>query len=513
MSCPTAFLLDQIFDLIERKTKLKSELLRVEYLYKTFQQSAVLNHITFRIFEGETLVILGASGSGKTTLAQILGGLIPQDDGKIFFQEEPVCFHSLREAQALGIHIVQYSGRVVDALSINENIFIAHPKGFWIRKKKLLKRSKELTDIVSLPYDPSTLAKNLSPAEKPLLELAAVLNENPKLLIIDEPTFPSTKRINNKIFTVINKLKASGPSTLYFTQNIHEAMEIGDRILVLTNGVATGLFEKNGGNFNEERLLMAMAGDNKPLPPGNPPAISSCPVLEVRNLSNRLIKSLHLSLYKGEILGIVSPMGGSKKTLLQLIYGHIKKSTGTFFIDGKQVEINDTSTAIKNGIAYYATCRENSHLVTNLTVMENITLMATRHISSFGWIKPYIERHFAKFFLEQMNIPEELLYVPVRNLNYGMQQRIQFVQCLIRRPKIMLLYEPLSGIDIGAKNDIEQAIRKLADQGMGMIMASSHIEDMLKLCDRFIVMIDGQIKGEFSGLEASQSNLIGLIQK
>lgn len=491
---------------------MKSELLRVEYLKKTFQQSEVLSHITFSIFEGETFAVLGASGAGKTTLAQILGGLISQDCGKIYFREEPVCFHSLREAQALGIHIVQHSGRVVDVLSINENIFLANPKGFWIRSKKLLSRSKELAEMVGLQYDPSTPAKKLSSSEKSLLELAAVINENPSLLIFDEPTFPSTKRINKKMFSVINKLKVSNASVLYITKNIHEAIEIGDRILVLKNGIATGLFEKNGENFNEERLLMAMAGDKSPLPPGNPPAVLSCPVLEVCNLSNRFMNNISFSLYKGEILGIVSPMGASKKTLLQLIYGHIKKSAGTIFINGKQVEINDTRSAIKNGIAYYTADRENSHLVADLTVMENITLMATSHISSLGLIKPYIEQHYAKSCLEQMNIPVNLLHVPVCNLNYGLQQRIQFAQCLIRRPKIMLLHDPLSGIDIGAKSDIEQAIRRLADEGMGIIVASSHVEDMLKLCDRFIVMNDGQIKGELSGLEANQSDLIGLMQ-
>ena len=196
---------------------MKSELLRVEYLYKTFQQSEVLSHITFSIFEGETFAVLGASGAGKTTLAQILGGRISQDSGKIYFREVPVSFHSLREAQAHGIHIVQQSGRVVDALSINENIFLANPNGFWIRSKKLLNRSKELAEMVGLQYDPSTTANNLSSTEKSLLELAAVINQNPSLLIFDEPTFPSTKRINKKMFSVINQLKALNASVLYIT--------------------------------------------------------------------------------------------------------------------------------------------------------------------------------------------------------------------------------------------------------------------------------------------------------
>ncbi len=473
----------------------------------------MLNYISFSIFEGEAFVVLGAGGAGKSTLAQILGGLIPPDGGKIFFREEPVYFHSLRDAQALGIYIIQNPGRVVDALSINENIFLADPRGFWIRRKKLMDRSNKLSGLVGLPFDSSAPAKNLTSSEKSLLELAAVINKNPSLLIFDEPAFPATKRINKKMVSVIKKMKASNASVLYFTENIQEAMEIGDRILVLKNGVATGLIERNSEDFSESRLLMTMAGDKSLLPPGKPPSEFSCPALEVRGLSYRFIENASFSLYKGEILGIVSPRGDSKKTLLQLIYGHIKKSAGTILINGKQAEIKNTHDAIRNGIAYYTADREISHLITSLTVMDNITLMATRHISSLGWIKPYIERHYAKSCLELMNIPESLLHVPVCNLNYGLQQKIQFTQCLVHRPRIMLLHEPLSGIDMAAKNDIAQAIRKLADEGTGIIVASSHIEDMLRFCDRFIVMREGKIKGELSGVEANQSDLIGFMQK
>lgn len=491
---------------------MKSELLRTEYLCKTFQQDIVLNHVSISIFEGEAFVVLGAGGAGKTTLAQILGGLVQPDGGKIFFREEPVYFHSLRDAQALGIYIVQHSGRVVDALTINENIFLADPKGFWIRRKKLMERSNKLAGLVGLPYDSATPAKNLTSSEKSLLELAAVINKNPSLLIFDEPTFPATKRINKKMFSVIKKMKASNASLLYFTENIQEAMEIGDRILVLKNGLATGLFDRNSENFSESRLLMTMAGEKSLPPPGKPSTEFSRPVLEVRGISHRFIENVSFFLCKGEILGIVSPMGDSKKTLLQLIYGQIKKNAGSVLVNGKQVEIKDIYDAIRNGIAYYTADKESSHLITSLTVMDNITLMATRHISSIGWIKPYIERHYAESCLEFMNIPKSLLHVPVCNLNYGLQQKIQFTQCLVRRPQVMLLHEPLSGIDMAARNDIAQAIRMLTDQGMGIIVTSSHIEDMLMLCSRFIVMNEGKIKGELSGAEANQSDLIGLMQ-
>ncbi|MDY3751452.1 sugar ABC transporter ATP-binding protein [Christensenella minuta] len=491
---------------------MKTELLRVEFLCKFFHQDMILDHVTFNVFEGETLAILGANGAGKTPLVRILGGILQKDTGELFFREEPLFDYSLEKAQALGIHIVQHCGRIADSLTVAENICIpARPRG-WINHRKIAARAKALMGLVGLARSPYALTGDLCASEKSLVELAAVLNLGPRLLIFDEPPLPYSGSLGQKILNVIAHLKAKGSSVIYVTDNIRDALQVADRILVLRDGIAAGIFDRQSPYFNPRDLLTVMAGKGGGTQ-AYEPARRDDVIMEVRDLSCRVLHDINFHIYRGEILGIVGPMDSNKSVLLQLLYGFVRRTRGTILIDGEAVHIRSPKDAVRLGISYFTSMKEKSHLLPGLTVMENITLAAARRVSSLGWIKPHIEKHYAASLLEAFSIPPSLLSVVTGRLSSGLRQKIQFIQCLAAKPRIMLLYEPTNGIDLETKKEIREGIKRMAAEGCTFVVVSSNMQESLGICDRFLVLSGGAIKGELSKPEAEQSKIIELMQK
>lgn len=490
---------------------MKTELLRVEFLCKFFHQDMILDHISFNIFEGETLVLLGVNGAGKTPLVKVLGGILQKDSGDIFFYGEKLAAHSLEQAQCFGIHIVQHCGRVVDELSVSENICLpARPHG-WINRKKNFERAKELMALTGLERSPSEPTRNLCASEKSLLELAAVLNRNPKLLIFDEPPLPYSASVKQKFLDIILHLKKKRSSVIYVTDNIKNALEVADRILVLRDGIVAGVFDRKDPCFDQHQLLMIMAGKDKTAPSVRSKKHDDI-LMEAHDLSCRSLKNISLKLYRNEILGVVGPVDSNKSVFLRMLYG--VRDSGTILLDGVRTEIHSPADAIRCGIAYFTSVAADSHLVSNLSVLENITFAATRRVGNrFGWIKPHIEKHYALSLLEAFSIPAACLDFPVGELSSGLRQKIQFIQCLAVKPRIMLLYEPTNGVDLETKRDILAGIKRLAENGCTFVLVSSNLQESFELCDRFLILNNGAIRGEISKDEAEQSTIIELMQK
>ena len=468
--------------------------------------------MTFHIFEGETFVVLGASGAGKSCLAQILGGIWHMDSGQIFFQGRPVCFHSPEDAQALGVHIVQKHGKIVDALSISENIFLLRQQQFMIPRQQNSEQTKRLEHMVGLYRSPDTPAADLSGPEKSLVELAGALSADPCLLILDAATLGYSDITRQKMNHVISLLKQKKSSVLYATDSIRDALSIADRILVLRDGVAAGIFDTNEKKPDEHTLIAAMAGkDSIRLPQEH--KIKKHPVFEVQNLCSSLIANVNFVVNEGETLGIIGPAGGNKTVLLELLYGFLRKKSGSMLLDGVPIQIRHPADAKKYGIGYFTSDRSHSSLVSELTVLENISLCAAKKLGQFGFLKPHIEKHYAKELLEKMSIPLSCLQKPVGQLSSSIQQKVQLIQCMVHHPRILLMYEPINDIDLQTKQFFRRFIKKLAADGVSIVIATYNMEEAQDLCDRFIIIYDGQIKGELSKKEALQSSMIALMQK
>lgn len=491
---------------------LRTELLCAESICKIIHQKTILSHVTFQIFEGEAFVVLGASGAGKSCLAQILSGILHKDDGRIFLHGQQVQFHSPEDAQDAGIHIVQKHSKIVDALSISENIFLFREKHILIPRQQNSVITRNLEKLVGLRRNPDTLACELSEPEKSLVELASALSANPKLLIVDEATLGYSDFTKQKLRHIINMLKQRNSSVLYATDNIRDALSIADRILVLRDGVAAGILDRNSQAFNERTLITIMAGKDSIRFPAHH-AIDCRPILETRKLSSSLISNISFTVNQGEALGIIGPAGGNKTILLEVLYGYVKKTSGGIFLDGAQVQIRHPADALRNKIGYFTSDRSHSSLVPELTVLENISLSAMKKIGQLGFLKPRIEKHYAKTRLETMHLPSSCLHIPVGKLSSSIQQKIQLIQVLIHRPQILLMYEPMNDIDLETKKFFRNFIKNLSKEGVAIVIASYNMEEALNLCDRFIIMYDGQIKGELSKKEARQSSIIALMQK
>jgi len=490
---------------------MKRELLRVEFLCKKIHQT-ILDNVSFNVFRGEIFVVLGASGAGKTSLIQIIAGITPKDSGRIVYQSQPVCFNSAKEAQSRGIYIVHHFGRIVDALSIAENIFLAEQKYFWFQNKRLSLDALSLIEMVGLEHSPSTLTEKLSISEKSLVELAAVINANPRLLIIDAPPFAHSRHIRKKVHTVIGDLKKKGTSVVYVTDSIKDALEMGDRIMVMRDGIVAGIYERGSQNFCHSRLLKAMAGGTRPIPAGEH-EITGPTIFRVSHLSCRTVSDVSFSVRQGETVGIVSPMDGNNKILFQSIFGCLKKSGGQILIDEKAVEVDSAVDAVEHGIGYFSSDRQSCTLIPELTVLYNMTLTGAGRINRHGIIRPDFEKKHAEKCFQLLGLPVSHLDLRAEKLSRGMQLKIQLAQCLALAPRIMLLYEPTAGVDLASKTEICHMIQTLSEQGITIVIASSNIEEIMNICDRFVIMYEGRVKGELSRTEAMQANIIALMQE
>lgn len=490
---------------------MKIELLRVESLCKNIFNERVLDNISFSVFEGECVAILGASGAGKTTLANIIGGITQPDSGRMFVEENRIVLSSLQDAQALGIHIVRYPDNVIRSLSIAENILIHQKSTGIISKKKIYARAVKLLELVGLNKPVNLLAGKLTSVERALVDLASILNIEPHLLILDEPLLPYSTAAQNNLKGIIRALTAKKHSVLYFTPNVKDALAFADRLIILRDGIAAGVYEKSA--CTERQIIAVMAGKTQYEAKKTRLTREIQEVLEVRHLTSNAYHDINFRLYRGEILGLVGQYESGKSKVLTTLCGLPPRAQGEILLGGKPVNIKNPRVAHRLGIAYFSGVQRHSGLVPTMTVRQNISLRALNKVCRSGMINLKLEDHLAKTFAQSASLPLSLLDVPIGQLPYGVCQRIQLAQCAASsHGKILLLYQPTLRMDLASKKLICEMIYQLAEDGFSIIVASTEIEEMTNLCDRLIVMNGGYAVREFKKSEMDPEYLLALTQ-
>ncbi|AKG74739.1 sugar ABC transporter ATP-binding protein [Salinicoccus halodurans] len=473
-------------------------ILRMKDIEKGFNGNTVLDKVNFNVKAGEVHALMGGNGAGKSTLMKILTGVYQLDHGTIEIEDSKVNLGNPRDAQHVGVSMIFQEFSLIPKLTVAQNIFLhREPRTSlgMIDDKKMVKDSQRIMDDMGLSISPKDLVENLSVGYWQMTEIAKALSINTKILIMDEPTSTLTKTETEVLFSLIQQLKQSGITIIYISHRMDEIFQVCDRITVLRNGanVITAPCSEItmeelidhiiGGNMVKsfEWIERAKIEDQKPL-------------LEVKNLqSGSRVKNVSFSLHGGEILGLAGLMGSGRSETVRAIFGVDPVTGGEVKVRGEQVSFSSPKKAIQKGVGLVPEDRRSQGLVLGHSVRENMILSSLDKLSKNNVLQNQQANKEVEELVKKLNVKTDSTQKTISLLSGGNQQKVVLAKWLLNETEILLLDEPTSGVDIGAKIEIIDIIRELADAGKAVLVVSSEMTELLAMSDRVLIMKDGEI--------------------
>jgi ribose transport system ATP-binding protein len=486
---------------------------------KKFAGVTALNNVNLELHPGKVNAIVGENGAGKSTLMKILSGVHTQYAGDIVFRGKKVQFNSTKDAEDAGIAIIHQELNLVPHLSIAENIFLGreltNALGI-LDKAAMRKHTAQLLNKVNLDISPDTLIAKLKVGQQQLVEIAKALHTNAEVIIMDEPTSAITDKEVDNLFEIIDELKAEGKIIVYISHKLKELFQKADTYTVLRDGAT--ITSGNMDGITQDELVEKMAGRRIVIEKNISDAIFNDPLLEVKNInlknaedvSGLLVKDASFTLHKGEILGLYGLMGAGRTELIETIFGlHPKLGSGEMLVEGALKKINSPARAIASGIMLVPEDRKLQGLCLGIGVKKNISVTVLKQLEENGiFLNARKESALAKDYIDQLNIKTASQNTLSKNLSGGNQQKIVIAKWLAKNPKVLLLDEPTRGIDVGAKSEIYKLIKDLAASGVGVIVVSSEIPEILALANRVLVMCEGEITADIPIADANEASLL-----
>ena len=504
---------------------MEGTILEMKNITKIFPGVKALDNVNLQVKANEIHALVGENGAGKSTLMNILSGIYPYGsyDGEIYFKERLCQFKNIKDSEKLGIVIIHQELALVQYLSIAENMFLGNEqsKNGIINWDTTINKSKELLNRVGLNESPETLIMNIGVGKQQLVEIAKALSKNVSLLILDEPTAALNDYDSEVLLNLLLELKKQGVSSILISHKLNEISKVADRITIIRDGATIETIDKNLEGLSEDRIIRGMVGRDivDRFPKRNKKISEVC--FEVKNwsvydsndINKEVIKNVNLNVRKGEIVGIAGLMGSGRTELAMSLFGksYGSRITGKLIKDNKELNINNVSDAIDNGIAYVTEDRKNYGFIAIDSIKNNITLASLKNVSSNNILDDNKEVKAAEDFKSKMNIKCSDIFQNVSNLSGGNQQKVVLSKWIFSEPDILILDEPTRGIDVGAKYEIYTLINALAEEEKAIIVISSELPEVLGLSDRIYVMNEGKIVGELNSDEASQENIMSCI--
>lgn len=485
----------------------QNPVLEINNVTKTFGPTVALNGVKFELLPGEIHALAGENGAGKSTLMKVIDGIYQPDSGDIYFNGKAKKIKGPLHAQKLGVHFVHQEIALCGDVSVAENIVMAKTnasKKFFVNFKSMYEEAeKAISQLAEI--DPKSLVSQLSISNQQLVEIAKALVADCKILILDEPTAALTENESEILFAIMRKLKSQGISIIYISHRMAEIFSECDRITVFRDGqyVTT----KNIEDTSPEQVVNFMVGrDIDKLYPSkfDGDVYAQDQLLKVTNLSdNKYFSNVSFDVYKQEIFGISGLIGAGRSELVKAICGLRKRTMGTINFMGKDIKIESYQDGIANGIVYLSEDRKEDGVFLDLSIAQNISALRLEQVSKYGLIDRDAEHEQAVRLTDSLNLKSAGVGAPVSSLSGGNQQKVAIAKMLSINPKLIILDEPTRGIDVGAKSEIHKMIRDLAESGVGVIVISSEMPEVIGLSDRIMVMCEGQNAGI---LEAEQIN-------
>ncbi len=485
-------------------------LLTMQGISKSFPGVQALRDVSLEVRAGEVHALVGENGAGKSTLIRILGGIHARDAGEIQLRGHAVNIASPVQARALGISLIHQELNQVPALSVAENIFLGRePRrgpGF-VNWPMMYAKADQLLHELGLAIPARRQLRTLTVAEQQLVEIAKALAVEAALLIMDEPTAALTVEETERLFQFIRDLRMRRVGIIYITHRLEEVFRIADRVSVLRDGHYVGTYAI--GELTQDDVIRLMVGRDltEKYPKASVPV--GAPILEVRGVSVRgVFTDVSFTVHRGEILGIAGLIGSGKTELAHALFGAIPLDAGEILLDGHAVVIRSPSVAIEHGIGLAPEDRKRLGLVLGMSVRENITLPLLPRLNVVGFIRKQRELELVRQAIADLDMAVTSPDQPVRTLSGGTQQKTVVAKWLQTHPHVLLLSEPTRGIDVGAKVEIYRLMGELARQGVGIVMVSSELPEILGMSDRILVMHEGRITGEFLRAQATQEAIL-----
>ena len=477
---------------------------------KSFGAVRALRGVSFAVAEGEVHALVGENGAGKSTLLKILAGILQPDGGDVRWHDQVLHLRTPREALERGIGMVYQEMLSFPNLSVTANIFAGREltRQGRLRNAEMRERTRVLLGELHLPVSPDAPAESLSAAYRQLLQVARALAFDCRILVLDEPTTSLTDAETEHLFAVLNKLRQRGVTLLYVSHRLPEVFRLCDRITVLRDGQYIGTYDRSAVKADD--IVRAMVG--RELPPRHPeerPA-SSKQVLAVERLSRRpCFTDVSLSVNAGEIVGLFGLVGSGRSELLETIFGLFTPDAGTVRIDGKAIRLHSPCAGARAGIALVPEERQRQGLLFNLAIRHNLVL-PQKVVRGDVLVRAARERREAQQLLDTWRIKAPGVDVTPDSLSGGNQQKIVLAKWLATAPRILLLDEPTKGVDVGAKFEIHEIIRREAARGAACLMASSDLPEVLGLAHRTIVMREGRVQGDVAAADATEEAIMRL---
>lgn len=490
-------------------------ILETRGIVKIFPGVRALDGVDLKIKKGEVHAIVGENGAGKSTLMLTLGGIHRPDEGEIYLEGEKVVFSSAQDALKKGISIVHQELSLVPNLSVAENIYANRQpvnRLSLIKKDKLYQMTREMLSLFEIDNIlPSTLVKDLSIANQQVVEILKAMSFHPKVLILDEPTSSLTEIEKVRLFKNIRVLKKKGISFIYISHHLQEIFQIADRITILRDG--TYICEADVADIDEDFLITNMVGRKIENIYGSHQSSHKIgkEILEVKNISrSRCFKNISFSIKEGEIVGFSGLVGAGRTEIGRAIFGAEPIQSGEIYMEGKKKNIRSPEDAIALGIGYMSEDRKQEGLYIDFSIKANLIANRLRSFTSKGFLKEKDMDGIAAEAVKAFNVATPGIEQKVGNLSGGNQQKVLLAAWFGIKPKILIVDEPTRGVDVGAKSEIYTLLRNLAAGGVGIIMISSDLPEILGVSDRIIVVRGGEIAGELPAGQATEENIISM---
>ena len=477
---------------------------------KTFGGTVALQEVSLELRAGEVLALLGENGAGKSTCVKLMTGLYRPDSGQVVLDGRPVELRSPLEAFRLGISVVHQHPGLFSDLTVAENIFIGHMPITHLKRidrARMREQARVLLETVGLACDPDLPLSGLRASEQQIVEIARALSARSRVLILDEPTAALSQREVESLFTVVNQLRARNVAMMFVSHRMDEIYRISDRVAVLRDGrhVATEAVAA----ISPDRAVQLMVGRTLESMYPKRSSASGEEVLAVTGLSrDGAFEDVSFTVRAGEIVGLGGLVGSGRTEIARVLFGIDRPTRGTIRLGGDEVRFGQPSEAMKRGIAYVSEDRLGQSLVMDAGVLSNATLPTIDQAAVAGLISSEKELSLVRTQLERLRLRFRSFDQPIKTLSGGNQQKVVLAKWLATKPRLLILDEPTQGVDVQTKAEVHALIADLAAQGLAILLISSELPELIGMCDRIVVLREGQIRAELTRNEATQERVL-----
>lgn len=481
-------------------------------IYKSFGANDVLKNIDFTVADSEICALLGENGAGKSTLMNILGGVLKPDSGKILLDGKEISFDNPAQSLEEGIAFIHQELNLVNDLAVYENMFIGREikkKNKLLNADEMCRQASEIFEKMDVDINPRSMVRDLDASYKQIVEIARALLMDASIIIMDEPTTSLTEPEIERVFAMMKTLKSQGVGIVFISHKLGEVMEICDSYCVLRDGNMVAEGEITDTSATE--LAMHMVGHE----------VRTESLRRDREIGDVVLKAEHLSqspsfedisfeVKAGEVIGFTGLLGDGRSELFQAIFGANGKYDGEIYIDGKKEHIRSTKQAVKLGIGYVPRNRKENGIIRDMNILENGSIVTwTKCLKGALIDSKKVLGDFNKQ-VDNLRIKMDDPKDSINSLSGGNQQKVVLAKWLNANPKVLVFDNPTQGVDVGAKEDIYDIILELADNGVAVVVLSSEAQEIIRICDRTIVMYHGKIQGELVGDEMTEHRIMTL---